>query len=180
MRHCIHFFLFFATVLLAESVGVRPYEMDWAGRHEDEFPDAVVADFETEGWYGECAGGVTTVARSREQQLFGDYVLDYMLANCCGDFDVESIVAPELVRLYNSKPSGPEYLQTLRHFLDNDCHTTQTAEEMYLHRSTLIKRLDRIREIVDIESPERRLYLQICLHLPDIEQVLKNSTDVSI
>lgn len=112
--------------------------------------------------------------------LFGEHVLDYMLANCCGDFDAESIVAPELVRLYNSGPSGPEYVQTLRVFLDSGCHTTQTAQEMFLHRSTLIKRLDRIREIVDIESPERRLYLQMCLHLPDIEQVLKSSTDVSI
>ena len=112
--------------------------------------------------------------------LFGDHVLDYMLANCCGDFDAESIVAPELVRLYHSGSSGPDYVQTLRTFLDTGCHTMQTAKAMYLHRSTLIKRLDRIREIVDIESPERRLYLQICLHLPDIEQVLKNSTDVSI
>ena len=45
--------------------------------------------------------------------------------------------------------------------------------------STLITRLDRIREIVDIDSPERRLYLQICLHLPDVEQVLKNNSDAT-
>ena len=111
--------------------------------------------------------------------LFGDHVLDYMLANCCGDFDVESIVAPELVRLCHCGPNGMEYVRTLRAFLDTGCHTTQTAQEMYLHRSTLIKRLDRIREIVDIDSPERRLYLQICLHLPDVEQVLKNNSDAT-
>ena len=112
--------------------------------------------------------------------LFGDHVLDYMLQNCCGDFDGESIVAPELGRLYNCGPSGPDYVKTLRIFLDNDCHTTQTAEAMFLHRSTLIKRLDRIREIVNLDSPDRRLYLRICLHLPDVERVLANDVDVAV
>lgn len=110
--------------------------------------------------------------------LFGDYVLDYLLQNCCGEFGAEAIVAPELVRLYHSSASGPEYVQTLRTFLDTGCHTTQTAEELFLHRSTLIKRLDRIREIVDLDTPKRRLYLQICLHLPDIEQMLEKGVDV--
>lgn len=113
----------------------------------------------------------------RRWHLFGDHVLDYMLANCCGDFDAESIVAPELVRLYASGASGPDYVDTLRTFLDNDCHTTKTAEVMYLHRSTLIKRLDRIREIVNLDSPDRRLYLRLCLHLPDIEEVLQKGVD---
>ena len=67
MKHFTFFPLLLSTMLLAETIGIRPYELDWAGRHEDEFPDAVVADFETEGWHGECAGGVTTVTRSREQ-----------------------------------------------------------------------------------------------------------------
>ena len=115
----------------------------------------------------------------RRWHLFGEHVLDYMLANCCGDFDVESIMAPELVRLYGCGPSGPEYVSTLRTFLDNDCHTTQTADVMFLHRSTLIKRLDRIREYVNISDPDRRLYLRMCLHLPDAEQVLASITDVS-
>ena len=111
--------------------------------------------------------------------LFGDHVLDYMLQNCCGEFDAESIVAPELMRLYRCGSSGPDYVETLRVFLDNGCHTTQTAEAMYLHRSTLIKRLDKIREYVNLDSPERRLYLHMCLHLPDVEHVLSTSTDVS-
>ncbi|MBP5299798.1 MAG: hypothetical protein J6Y80_00200, partial [Victivallales bacterium] len=76
MKHCITFFsLLIATALLAETIGVRPYEMDWAGRYQDEHPEAVIEDFENADWTGECAGGEITVERSREQQLFGDYVL---------------------------------------------------------------------------------------------------------
>ena len=40
------FSLLTATILFAETVGVRPYELDWAGRTQDTYPDAVLADFE--------------------------------------------------------------------------------------------------------------------------------------
>lgn len=114
----------------------------------------------------------------RRCHFFGDHVLDYMLQNCCGDFDTKSIVAPELVRLYECGPSGPDYLRTLRIFLDNNCNVTHTAEEMFLHRSTLIKRLEKIREFVNIDTPDRRLYLRMCLHLPDVEEVLAKGVDI--
>lgn len=101
--------------------------------------------------------------------LFGDYVLDYMLSNCCGDFEPEMIIAPELMRLNNLSVKGVDYIETLKAFLDNDCNASQTAKAMYLHRSTLVQRIDRIREVVDLDLPERRLYLQMCLHLPNID-----------
>ena len=87
MKHYTFFFPFLlSTVLLAETVGVRPYEMDWAGRYEDEHPDAVLEDFESEGWIGECSGGTIAVERSREQLLFNDYVLK---ATYCNNADTE-------------------------------------------------------------------------------------------
>ena len=84
MKHCItFFFLLIATALLAETIGVRPYEMDWAGRTTDTYPDKVLEDFESESdvWTGECAGGTIAVERSRERQLFGDYVLKATYCN---------------------------------------------------------------------------------------------------
>lgn len=49
---------------------------------------------------------------------------------------------------------------------------------MFLHRSTLVQRLDRIKEIVDLELPERRLYLSMCLHLPGIDWSNLPSDDI--
>ena len=111
--------------------------------------------------------------------LFGDHVLEYMLRSCSGDLEPDSLVAPELVRLYQFCPNGPEYIETLKRFLDNDCRVTQTAEELFLHRTSLIKRLEKIRSYVNLDDPDRRLYLRLCLHLPDIEQVLADNADVS-
>lgn len=74
--------MFFAiTIALAlcvpafaqEVVGARPYEMDWAGRTEDHHPPLV--DFEDlNGWMVETRASEAGFERSREQQLFGDYV----------------------------------------------------------------------------------------------------------
>ena len=58
---------------LAENVGQRPYEMVWANRNEDDHP--ALMDFENlDGWIVECVDAEATLARSREQQLWGTYV----------------------------------------------------------------------------------------------------------
>jgi hypothetical protein len=56
-----------------EEVGVRPYELDRAGRTEDDHPPLI--DFEDlTGWHVEAANAQATFERSREQQIWGDYV----------------------------------------------------------------------------------------------------------
>ncbi|MBC7326949.1 LamG domain-containing protein [bacterium] len=56
-----------------EKIGERPYEMVWANRQEERKP---LVDFENlEGWKVECYDGANVeVRRSREQQMWGDYV----------------------------------------------------------------------------------------------------------
>ena len=115
----------------------------------------------------------------RSWYLFGDYALDYMLLRCCGEFSTEMMVPPELVRLYRRSSTDVDYIETLRTFLDNDCRITQTANVLYLHRTTMVKRLEKMREHVNLDDPDRRLYLRMCLHLPDIEQTLEACSDVS-
>ncbi|MBT3290281.1 MAG: hypothetical protein HN380_23260 [Victivallales bacterium] len=59
--------------LAAQTVGVRPYELDWAGRTTDDHPPLV--DFEDmTGWRGETKEAVASFERSREQQIWGKYV----------------------------------------------------------------------------------------------------------
>ncbi len=57
----------------SEKIGVRPYEMDWAGRTEEVRPALV--DFENlDGWTVETVGAVASFERSREEQMYGKYV----------------------------------------------------------------------------------------------------------
>ena len=61
----------FAACVCAE--GVRPYELDWAGRVKDEI--APLVDFEDlDGWRVEASDAVAEFATSRDQLLWGDHV----------------------------------------------------------------------------------------------------------
>jgi len=54
-------------------VGTRPYEIVWADRTEDIRPPLV--DFENlDGWAVECVDAEASFTRSRQQQLWGEYV----------------------------------------------------------------------------------------------------------
>jgi hypothetical protein len=57
----------------AETVGQRPYELDWAGRTNDHCVPLV--DFEDlAGWRVECRGAAARLERTREQQIWGRHV----------------------------------------------------------------------------------------------------------
>jgi len=56
-----------------EKIGSRPYELVWANRMSDDHPPLV--DFEDlTGWTVEVQNSVATLVRSREQQIWGQYV----------------------------------------------------------------------------------------------------------
>lgn len=61
------------------------------------------------------------------------------------------------------------YVQTLRVYLSNNCNMTQTARQLFLHRHTLINRLEKIEEISDLRLDDyySRLHMSISLLLHD-------------
>ena len=68
------FMLLTSVCVSAQPVGKRPYEMELAGRTKDEHPP--FEDFQSDApWQVEGNGTVAETERTREQQLFGDYVL---------------------------------------------------------------------------------------------------------
>lgn len=59
--------------LAGEPVGERPYEMVWAGRTEPMRPPLIGFE-ELDGWTVECVDAEATLARTRQAQLWGEYV----------------------------------------------------------------------------------------------------------
>ncbi|MET0928376.1 MAG: helix-turn-helix domain-containing protein [Aeromicrobium sp.] len=78
-------------------------------------------------------------------------------------------VPPALRRLAESDPSG-RLLQTLRAFLDHAGSGPAASEALFIHRTTLYYRLDRIREAagVDLDDGNVRLQLHLGLHTIDL------------
>jgi purine catabolism regulator len=62
---------------------------------------------------------------------------------------------------------GRVLLLTLESYFGHNGNVTQTAEALFIHRNTLIYRLERIAEIadLDLDKPETRLAVQLALHI---------------
>ncbi len=60
-----------------------------------------------------------------------------------------------------------EFINTLEAFFAHNGNLSQTAEALYIHRNTLVYRLERISAItnIDLDKPENRLAVQLALHI---------------
>ena len=101
---------------------------------------------------------------------FSSYLPDYMLQHSRGIFETEELLTPGLKWLRDNSGRGVDYWGTLRLYLDNECNASQTAKELYMHRSSIFPRLDRIREHVNLDTPGQRLYLRMCMHLVEMNE----------
>lgn len=99
---------------------------------------------------------------------FGDKVLRYMLSACTGTMPAGVLYPPGLLRLIeNDMKKGSDYVRTLRVYLKNECNASHTAEQLYVHRNSFLKRMERLQRILDMDlgDEDTRLLLRICLRL---------------
>lgn len=101
---------------------------------------------------------------------FDDYALQFLLSQCLGKYtgDPSLICSKKLLTLRQIDATrGTDYCKTLREYLDNGFNATRAAEKLFVHRSTFLERMERIRKLTDIDfsSPDEVLYLQLSLRL---------------
>lgn len=99
---------------------------------------------------------------------FSDYVLPYILDHGCLEMPPGLVCAQGLFKLRRyDKANETELYKTLAAYLRNERHATRTAQDLYIHRSTLFYRLDRISDMIqmDLDDPKVRLYLNLSLYL---------------
>ena len=60
-----------------------------------------------------------------------------------------------------------DLIQTLEAYFENKSNLSQTAEALYIHRNTLLYRMERIQEILklDLDRPASRLAVQLAMHI---------------
>jgi purine catabolism regulator len=60
-----------------------------------------------------------------------------------------------------------EFLRTLSAFFEHNANLSHTSEALFIHRNTLLYRMERIASItgLDLEQPETRLAVQLALHI---------------
>jgi|GEM_PF-938582 len=70
----------------------------------------------------------------------------------------------------HDEENGSDLLRTLMVYLENGMSIPETSRKLIIHRTTLLYRLKRIREIAqaDLDDPRVRLYLQLSFYLLEL------------
>lgn len=97
---------------------------------------------------------------------FGDLGIVRLLAQVGSASELESFYEEYLGKLdAHDRKSGGELLRTLEALFQCHGNLSRAADQLALHRNSLLYRLDRIREIsgLDMDDPETRLSMQVAL-----------------
>lgn len=73
----------------------------------------------------------------------------------------------------SDKLQNTEYMKTLRVYLEHNLNTVQSAKALFIHRSTFLYRLERMKSILetDLEDPDELFYLNLSFRLLDNEEM---------
>lgn len=106
--------------------------------------------------------------------FFPKYVVPYMMEQCIQELTAEQVCHPALavLRDYDSR-NETHLLESLRIYLRERQNITHTAELLEVHRTTLLVRLERIRQLTGIDLND----YETCLHLMLSFEIRKLETD---
>lgn len=110
---------------------------------------------------------------SRWIHHFNDIAMPFLMEQATKKLPAYMICHEKLLYLKNMSEAGHSHLyETFRCYLENHLNVTKTAEALFIHRSTLLYRLEKIRGIMrtDLDNPQEMLYLLLSFHLMDMEE----------
>lgn len=108
----------------------------------------------------------TLFAPAESVFCFQDYALHEMVMNAVGDIPLDLRLPAGMRRLAeHDADAAISYVDTLRAYLECNASVSKAASALYVHRSTLMERLQRIRREldVDLDDPDVQLHLRLLL-----------------
>ena len=99
---------------------------------------------------------------------FTSVALDYMLSRIQTPLQNANLVSPAILGLLaHDSTKGTEFFHTLRTYLLNERDIPKTADDLIIHRTTLLYRLKKIQAMtgMNLDDPNERLYLLLSLKL---------------
>ncbi|HHT15895.1 MAG: PucR family transcriptional regulator [Christensenellales bacterium] len=125
----------------------------------------------------EVAKASWPAARRRDPETRLHLALNYQvyafLDRCAMCFNTADYCPDGLYRLIESdRETDRNDLETLYVYLENDLNGNAAAKELYIHRNTLMNRLERIQEILGLPLNDRDvvLFLRLCFRILEMQQ----------
>lgn len=103
---------------------------------------------------------------------YEDYNLISLIKKCKARQIASALYPQGLLRIIAyDKRKNTDNVELLKLYLKNNMSITSTTKEAYMHRNTFLYRLEKIREImqIDFEDYDKRLELMIALKIMDME-----------
>ncbi|MEG2649986.1 MAG: helix-turn-helix domain-containing protein, partial [Eubacterium sp.] len=104
---------------------------------------------------------------------FDQIIAQYMLENILCDLPAAMVSMPEIVAIYNyDMQHDTQYLKTLKVYLENNLHQVSTAKALFIHRTTLLYRLEKISDLfhLRLDDPQKRQYSVLSIHLLEMNK----------
>lgn len=101
---------------------------------------------------------------------FNEYCLEYILKSPCQNLIPESLCPSGLLQMKEyDEIHGTQYVLTLKTYFDQKFNVTHAAKKLFIHRTTLLDRLNKINDFLDMDLKDSRtcLYLMISLIIID-------------
>ncbi|MFS0779080.1 PucR family transcriptional regulator ligand-binding domain-containing protein [Neobacillus sp. 3P2-tot-E-2] len=99
---------------------------------------------------------------------FEDHSIYHFLDSNIKTMELEEFFMKQLGKVYeHDQLHGTSYIITLENYFQNNLNISETAKAMFLHRNTLIYRIEKIKEILntDLKNSEELLQIQLALKI---------------
>ncbi|MDY2629464.1 MAG: helix-turn-helix domain-containing protein [Lachnospiraceae bacterium] len=106
--------------------------------------------------------------REKRYRLFDEFALEFLLKKGAADFRVDQICHPAVLKLQEyDMIHETSFSRTLYTYVKEKYNAVAAARALYIHRSSFINRMDRIRELVDLDLDDldNRLYILLSYRL---------------
>lgn len=109
---------------------------------------------------------------------FNQVVLPYILEQCTRKLPGQMLCHENLIELQKTdEVHGTEYMETLQAYLDENMNATLAARRLFIHRSTFLYRLEKIKSILqsELENPDEVFYLNLSFRLLEQEKQIEGN-----
>lgn len=99
---------------------------------------------------------------------FDRYALDFLQRHGSGHFTAEQICHPGILRLLeHDRVSGTSFCRTLFAYVRSKYNAVAAAKSLYIHRSSFINCMERIRELagLDLDDLDERTYILLSFRI---------------
>ena len=100
--------------------------------------------------------------------FFDDYAVTYLKHQCTRQMPAECICHPALIQLQAyDKQNQTSYYESLKLFIETQYNMSAAADLAYVHRTTFIKRMEKIEKMtgIDLKDWNTRMYLMLSYSL---------------